>query len=253
MPDPSVAQFSESSRFSALRVEGGEFTKLSARRLVRVVENSPLVCLQTGVSAAADGSAGSRLGRPRVVAMAASTGGPGTIAMVLRPLPADFPVPILLVQHITYGFVRPFTEYLAGVTALTVRLAENGDPAQPGTVYVAPDGRHLGISHDGSVIVSDAPSIKGHRPSATYLYESVAAACGSAAIGIILTGAGDDGAVGMKTLHDAGALTIAQDEPSSIEYSMPGAAIALGAAGMILNVREMPEVVLCAVGVGVCL
>lgn len=182
--------------------------------------------------------------------MAASTGGPGTIAMVLRPLPASFPAPILLVQHLTDGFIRPFTEYLSGVTALTVRLADDGEPALPGTVLVAPDGRHLGISAEGTAIVSDAPSIKGHRPSATYLYESVASAFGSAAIGIILTGRGDDGAAGLKRLRDAGALTIAQNEPSSIEYSMPGAAIALGAAELILNVREMPEVVLRAVGVG---
>lgn len=165
---------------------------------------------------------------PRVVAIGASTGGPVAIARILGGLPADLPAPVLVVQHIAHGFGAGFASWLDTTLPMRVRIAQHGEPLRPGTVYVAPDGLHLGITPGLAVRLSDEPPVNGARPSASHLFSSVASACGSAAIGVILTGMGQDGVNGLRDMRRAGATVLAQDEESSVVFGMPGAAIAQG-------------------------
>lgn len=164
-----------------------------------------------------------------IAAIGASTGGPAALHQVIGSLPVDFPVPILVVQHISFGFVDGLASWLDKDCALRVKVAEATDRVEPGVVYVAPDEHHLGISSYGRVRLSPEGDVDGHRPSATYLFNAVAQSYGPAAVGAILTGMGRDGAAGMKALHDRGAVTIAQDEGSCVVFGMPKEAIALGA------------------------
>jgi two-component system chemotaxis response regulator CheB len=183
-------------------------------------------------------------GRIAIVAIAASTGGPQTLAKILEGLPRQLPVPILLVQHIAAGFTAGFVEWLAGVTdAVQVRLAGAGEQARPGVVYVAPERRQLGVTSGGVLRLSDDPAEDGFRPSADHLFESVAAAYGASSIGVVLTGMGRDGALGLRKLRDAGALTIAQDEASSVVFGMPQEAIRHAAAEHVLAPDQIAEAI----------
>jgi len=150
------------------------------------------------------------------------------VASILRQLPAGFPVPILVVQHVAPGFVSGLAEWLDSETRLKVRLVDHGDRPEPGSVLIAPDDYHLQMSARGIVELCREPPYKGLRPSANYLFRSLASAYGSSAIGIILTGMGDDGADGLCVLRNAGGLTVAQDEASCVVYGMPRQAVALG-------------------------
>jgi two-component system chemotaxis response regulator CheB len=165
------------------------------------------------------------------VAIGASTGGPQVVAEILAsPLPA----PVLLVQHIARGFIEGFAEWLGTRTPMPVALGERGAVLEPGTVYVAGAGGHLGVTADGRVAISDDGPVDGFRPSITRLFEAVADVYGRSAVGVLLTGMGRDGARGLLRLRDAGALTIAQDEASSVVYGMPAEAVQLGAAADVL-------------------
>lgn len=177
--------------------------------------------------------------RVQVIGIASSTGGPGALAKVLGPLPADFPSPILVVQHVTKGFGVGLAEWLNGETPLAVRVAEHGERLQPGAVLLAPDDYHLQVSIRGVVELSKEPPLKGLRPSANYLFRSLAQAYGSRAVGIILTGMGDDGVEGLVALHRAGGLTVAQDEASCVVYGMPREAIMRHAADQILSLDQI--------------
>jgi two-component system chemotaxis response regulator CheB len=171
--------------------------------------------------------------RAGVVAIATSTGGPAALQRVFSGLDARFPAPILVVQHITPGFADGLATWLGSVCPLRVRTARHGEPLGPGTVYLAPDGRHLGISGHAAAL-SDAPPIGGFRPSGTHLFESAARAFGAATVAVILTGMGDDGLEGLRAVRHAGGRVIAQDEDSSVVFGMPGAAIAAGLADAVL-------------------
>lgn len=175
----------------------------------------------------------------QVVAIAASTGGPAAVAEVLRPLPKEFPVPILIVQHVTVGFGEGFASWLDTQTELTVRLAQQGDKPQAGEVLVAPDDHHMIINSLGMVAFVNAPPMHGLRPAADYLFQSVAQVYGRYAIGIVLTGMGGDGAEGLKAIRATGAHTIAQDESTSVVFGMPAVAIELGAAEYIRPVQHI--------------
>jgi two-component system, chemotaxis family, protein-glutamate methylesterase/glutaminase len=158
--------------------------------------------------------------RMRAIAMAASTGGPPALRRILLELPRDFGAPILVVQHIARAFTAGFAEWLARSCALPVKLAEHGERLRDGTVYIAPDDRHLGISHTGLVQLSDAPPIGGFRPAATHLFRSASAVYGNALAAVVLTGMGTDGAVGLRAVHDAGGYVLAQDSDTSVVYGM---------------------------------
>ena len=174
-----------------------------------------------------------------IVGIAASTGGPEALAMVLRNLPRAFPLPILIVQHMTPGFLTGLAQWLGTQTLLPVKLASQGERVKGGTVLIAPDDYHLQIDSRGIINLSKEASYKGLRPSANYLFKSLAQAYGSRAIGVVLTGMGDDGAEGLRALRLRGGLTIAQDEQSSVVYGMPREAVLHEAADRILSLDSI--------------
>jgi two-component system chemotaxis response regulator CheB len=175
----------------------------------------------------------------QVIAIAASTGGPPVLMQILSSLPQDFSIPIVVVQHILPAFVQGLTEWLNSRANLQVCIADEGDRLLPGKVLVAPGGAHLTVTADRIIQFDHSDPINGQRPSATRLFQSVAKAFGSNAVGIVLTGMGDDGAEGLETLGKAGAHIIAQDETSSIIFGMPKAAIQRGIVDQVLTPEEI--------------
>ncbi|MBE7467432.1 MAG: chemotaxis response regulator protein-glutamate methylesterase [Planctomycetes bacterium] len=179
--------------------------------------------------------------RCRIVAIGASTGGPGALVEILRHLPGEFPVPIVLVMHLGPAFAAPFAEWLDGLSTLRVRYAvdrEQVPRGEPGCVILAPPDRHLVVQGQRLVLTND-PERHSCRPSVDTLFESVAREYGSSAVGCLLTGMGRDGAEGLKAMRMAGGVTIAQDEASSVVFGMPREAIALDAAQRILSLDQI--------------
>lgn len=180
-----------------------------------------------------------RTGIPRVLGLVASTGGPNAIVQLLNGLEPDFPAPILLVQHITPGFVRGFVAWLGDVLpGLKVVEAQHCMPLEPGTVYVAPAHRHLIYAEPFQAQLLDTPSISAQKPSGTVLFRSLAS-LGSGAAGVLLTGMGEDGALGLRDMYQAGACTFAEHESTAVVYGMPAAAVKLGAASSVLPLGEI--------------
>jgi len=175
--------------------------------------------------------------RIRLVAIGASTGGPGVVAEILAGLPAA--PPILLVQHIAPGFTTGLAEWLNRGTRLEVKPAKSGEAVRPGTVYLAPEGLQMGITKDARIRLTREPAEDGFCPSVTHLFHSVAESYGRSAIGILLTGMGRDGASGLQRLRDAGGVTMVQDEESSVVFGMPAEAIRLGAAEYVLSPEQI--------------
>lgn len=173
-------------------------------------------------------------GTCRIVAIGASTGGPPVLQAILSQLPADFPAPILVVQHMASGFVRGFVEWLAHSSRLPVHVAEHGEPILAGHVYVAADELQMKAGRDGRIALTREPPENGLRPSVSCLFRSVAEVYGSDAVAGLLTGMGRDGADELKLLRDKGAVTFAQDKASSVVHGMPGEAIKLDAAALVL-------------------
>jgi two-component system chemotaxis response regulator CheB len=179
--------------------------------------------------------------KTQVIAIGASTGGPAALHQILSALPANFLMPILVVQHISFGFVEGLAGWLDAVCKLPVKVAGHRERIQPGIIYIAPDMHHMVIDIYGRIRLTQSDSVNGHRPSVTVLFESVAKAYGPTAMGVILTGMGSDGAMGMKTLRDAGAITIAQNEESCVVFGMPKEAIALGAVQHIVPLERAAQ------------
>lgn len=175
----------------------------------------------------------------RVVAIAASTGGPAALYRLLSDLPRDFDLPILVVQHMSDGFIGGLARWLSDAAPGPVRIARNGDVVVPGVVLLAPDGAHLRVTADGTVRLDAGPPIGGHRPAATALFDSVAEAYGDQAIGVVLTGMGRDGVDGLARLRATGAVTLAQDAASSAVFGMPGAAVEAGAVERVLALNDL--------------
>ncbi|QDE93423.1 chemotaxis response regulator protein-glutamate methylesterase [Myxococcus xanthus] len=177
--------------------------------------------------------------RPGVVALAASTGGPAALFRLLSELPASFPVPLLVVQHIAIGFSEGLAQWLRTAGPLPVKVAEDGEPLLPGHVYLAPDDRHLGVRGEGRAEVSRAAPVNGFRPSATWMFRSVARAYGPASLAVILTGMGQDGLEGVRELHGAGGRILAQDEQSSVVYGMPGVVVGANLAHEVVALPDL--------------
>jgi len=171
----------------------------------------------------------------QLVGIASSTGGPGVLANILHSLRAGFPVPIIIVQHVTNGFATGLAEWLTTQTELEVSVASHGERPQPGAVLVAPDDYHVQLKSDGTIELYKGQPYRGLRPSANYLFRSMAKVYGQNAMGIILTGMGDDGVEGIETLKKAGSITIAQDEVSCVVYGMPREAVARKAVDLVLD------------------
>jgi two-component system chemotaxis response regulator CheB len=172
--------------------------------------------------------------RPSIMGIAASTGGPPALAKVLSALPRDFPLPVLLVQHMGAPFMEGFASWLNGLVPLEVRLAQDQEIPTPGRVYVAPGDRHLLLSPAGPLKVSAETPFGNQRPSATLLFQSMARSAGRRSLGVILTGMGEDGAQGLVEMRQAGGYAVAEDESTAVVYGMPAAAARLGGVSVSL-------------------
>ena len=206
---------------------------------------SPPATIQTTSKLSADAvlSAGHAMAQTteRIVAIGTSTGGTQALEVVLTALPRVCPG-IVIVQHMPEKFTGAFADRLNSISRIEVREAKNGDRVVPGTALIAPGGRHMLLKRSGAqyhVEVIDGPLVNRHRPSVDVLFRSVAKFAGKNALGIIMTGMGDDGARGLKEMLDVGAKTIAQDEDSCVVFGMPKEAIKLGAAEIVLPLREI--------------
>jgi two-component system chemotaxis response regulator CheB len=178
----------------------------------------------------------------RIVAIGASTGGPPVLQTILAALPKSFPVPVVIVQHMAAGFSRGFMEWLALSSALPLHLAAHGEHMRPGHVYLAPDEVQMKVArHERIVLTRDEPE-NGLRPSVSCLFRSVVEVYGCDAVAGLLTGMGRDGAEELRLLKEKGAITFAQDKESSVVHGMPGEAIRLDAAMLVLSPGKIAAV-----------
>lgn len=182
----------------------------------------------------------------RVVAIGTSTGGTQALEQVLTRLPRTSPG-IVIVQHMPEAFTAAFAKRLDSLCEITVKEAEQNDRVIPGLALIAPGGKHMLLRRSGAqyrVEIKDGPLVSRHRPSVDVLFRSTAQAAGKNALGIIMTGMGDDGAHGMKELHDTGALCVAQDEASCVVYGMPKEAVKLGGVDGELPLSAIPNLII---------
>ena len=179
----------------------------------------------------------------KLIAIGASTGGTEALRLLLSAIPPDSPG-IVVTQHMPETFTRAFAHRLNSQCRINVKEAEENDRILPGHAFIAPGNRHLLVERSGAdyrVRLSEGPPVNRHRPAVDVLFRSVANCAGDNAIGIILTGMGDDGAAGLLEMKQAGALTFAQDEKSCVVFGMPKEAIALGAVDEILDLQDIPQ------------
>ncbi|MGA1867610.1 MAG: chemotaxis-specific protein-glutamate methyltransferase CheB [bacterium] len=176
-----------------------------------------------------------------IVTIGVSTGGPPVIKTILSQLSENFPCPILIVQHISPGFLDSMIEWLSKNAPLPIHIAGHGDQIKQGHIYFAPDDFHMGIIQKGEIMLSKAPPEYGMRPAVSYLFRTITTTYARSAVGILLTGMGKDGALELKGMKESGATTIAQNKQSSIVHGMPGEAIKLGAVEHILSPPEIAD------------
>ena len=205
------------------------------RRRVRQIRKVSVIRHRGVLNAATERQARPRGTRQPVVALAASTGGPSVLATILSGL-GGLTAPVLVVQHLHPDFTRGLFDWLARESALPVEIAEHDQPVLPGHVYLAPGGVHLRLAANLRLELSDTPATI-HCPSADQLFLSVAAAVGACAVGVILTGMGEDGAQGLLDIHSRGGYAFGQDEASCAVFGMPRAAQRLGAVTDLLPPR----------------
>jgi two-component system chemotaxis response regulator CheB len=182
----------------------------------------------------------------KLIIIGASTGGTTAIQEFLEMMPPDCPG-IVIVQHMPELFTRSFANRLNAICSITVKEGDNGDIITPGRAIIAPGNKHMMIRKTGArycVEISEGPFVNRHRPSVDVLFRSAAKFAGQNAVGIILTGMGDDGARGLLEMKQAGAYTIAQDEVTSVVFGMPKAAINMGASSIVLPLEKIAEHVL---------
>jgi two-component system, chemotaxis family, protein-glutamate methylesterase/glutaminase len=182
-------------------------------------------------------------GSAPVIAIGASTGGTQALEAVLKALPANC-LPILIVQHMPEAFTKTFANRLNNLCKVEIKEAEDNDAVLTGRVLIAPGGKHMMLNttqFGASVQVKDGPLVSRHKPSVDVLFRSVAKQAGSHALGVIMTGMGDDGAKGIKEMHEAGAKTIAQNEATCVVYGMPKEAVKLGAIDHEISLNHIPE------------
>jgi two-component system chemotaxis response regulator CheB len=177
----------------------------------------------------------------RIVAIVASTGGPQALLDVLKRLPEDFPCGIVIVQHITSGFLPGLVDWLNKECKIKVKIGEDAEAIQPGVAYIAPDDHQMRVEDSGKIALSNEPAYGGHRPSGDILLESVARAYGKGSVAAILTGMGRDGAMGMKTIKQLDGKTIAQNEKSCVVFGMPKAAIEMDVIDKVLPLEGISE------------
>ena len=171
----------------------------------------------------------------KILAIGASAGGPMALQTILCSIPPDFPIPIVIVQHIDPNFVSGFCDWLNETSTVPVHIAHDCEKMVAGHAYLPPGDSQLGVASDGTIRVSKEPPERNLRPAVSFLFRSIATVYGKSAIAVLLSGMGTDGAKELKQLRDLGSLTIAQDEISSLVHGMPGEAIRLGAACIIAS------------------
>lgn len=218
-------------------IAGTICTQLYIMSQVPVIRQRPMAEPQP---AAARRQAGKR-DQPTIAGIVASTGGPAALARVLGGLTADFPIPILIVQHMGAAFMPGFASWLDGIVPMSVRLAEAGQSPVPGHVYVAPGDQHLTIAADRALRLDREPPLHGQRPSGSRLFHSLARICGPRALGVLLTGMGEDGAEGLLAMRRGGALTLTEDETTAVVYGMPAAAMRIGASALALPLDRIAD------------
>jgi two-component system, chemotaxis family, protein-glutamate methylesterase/glutaminase len=226
--DPS-AHMAEVARELIVKIKAAADCKLKPRMLTGIPP-------QPQKSAAPSGAPN------KIVAIGVSTGGPQALEFVLSQLPADFPSTIVVVQHMPEGFTDMFARRLDEICPLRVKEAQSGDLLQAGRVLICPGSRHMKVKRlplGDIVVLSDEPRVNGHRPSADVLLRSVAEEFKNGAVGVLMTGMGDDGAEGLGTIKKEGGMTIAQNEESCVVYGMPKAAIERGYAIRVVGLDVM--------------
>jgi two-component system chemotaxis response regulator CheB len=174
-----------------------------------------------------------------IVAIAASAGGLNAITLLIRALPADFPVPLVIVQHLDRRHRSLIADILSRRTKLRVKQAEEGERVAAGSIYIAPPNRHLLVNADHSLSLTHTELVHFVRPSADLLFESVAASYRDRAIGVVLSGSGSDGAMGVQAIKKMGGTVLAQNKESAEFFGMPGAAAQTGCVDFALPVEEV--------------
>lgn len=177
----------------------------------------------------------------KIVAIVASTGGPQALLKILQRLPEDFPCGIVIVQHITSGFLSGLVDWLAKECNIQVKIGEDSEEIRPGVAYIAPDSFHMRVKEGGKISLSNEPANNGHRPSGDVLLESVAKTYGKGGVAAILTGMGRDGAMGMKAIKQSQGITVAQNEESCVVFGMPNAAIEMKVIDKVLPLERIAE------------
>lgn len=184
--------------------------------------------------------------KPRVLVIGASAGGPSALSVLIRMLPKDLSIPVVVVQHIPTEFTSGLVRWLNKLGTMRTEIVSDNRVLQPGVVHLSPGNAHITIAESGSQLAARLIKEQGderYQPSVDMLFQSVADVCGSRAIGVILTGMGDDGAAGLLEMYKAGARTFAQDEASATVYGMPGAAVACGAVERVLSLTDLPTAI----------
>lgn len=239
IPSQAVAHSSELKNSSVQKKEGSNLAQNDIQR--RIIEPKYTADV---IMKKPDAQIANSLGLSEpVVVVGASTGGTEALKDFLGALPEDCPG-MVVVQHMPEHFTQAFAERLDRLSKVTVKEASNGDVVKTGTVLIAPGNSHLLLKREGNsyfVEIKNGPLVTRHRPSVDVLFRSAARYAGKNAIGVIMTGMGDDGSHGMKEMHDAGAYNIAQDEKTSIVWGMPGEAVKAGAVDKVLPLDKIAE------------
>jgi len=228
-PGPSAPEFAEckSQLISTVRSLAG----VKPQRLPRRADVSTSLKIQKRKSL-------------QIIGIGASTGGPQALRCILEALPEDFPLPILITQHMSIGFTEDYARWLGQSGKLPVTLATAGEDLLAGHAYVAPDDRHLGVTKNHKALISDSEREYGMRPAVSFMFKSMRYAFGASSVAVLLTGMGRDGAEELGELKKVGAMTIAQDKETSLIFGMPGRAIALGNAEQILPIESIASALL---------
>lgn len=238
-PDISTAHIQEESRINLIdKVKSAYTAKRNGRKAeLSNTHEAAITSIPTKPNPLRSGTFSSNT----IIGIGASTGGTEAIKSILDALPSHMP-PILIVQHMPAKFTESFAKRLHDTSLLTVKEAEDNEEVKPNHVYVAPGGRHMSIKTvqgPTRILITDGELVNRHRPSVNVLFHSLAEMKGKHAIGIMLTGMGDDGAKGMLAMHQQGAYTIAQDEATCIVFGMPHKAILAGGVSKILPLHEI--------------
>jgi two-component system chemotaxis response regulator CheB len=240
-----AVDFVDKSRFGLMEFEGlGRELRERIRALAAVRWSDKAGGGRNGAVVGpshADGSGPSHVPPMDLCVLGASTGGPAAIQQVLEALPADFPLPLAIVQHMPLGFTGPFARRLNQRCRLRVREAEDGDRLEPGNILIAPAGLHMRVNGNLAATLSPEPAQARHVPSVDVLMLSAARARPGRVLGVLLTGMGDDGADGMAAIHGQGGITLAESEATCVVYGMPRAAWERGAVTRLLPLPALAE------------